>query len=58
MLSEHGIKITPSIYCAQAKTPITLEALAEADLVNALMDLHSARVLGVGKLCTPPPHRP
>jgi hypothetical protein len=34
MLSEHGIKITPSIYCAQAKTPITLVALAEAYLVK------------------------
>jgi hypothetical protein len=39
--SEHGIKIAPSIY-AQAKTPITLAELAEAYLVIALVDLHSA----------------
>jgi hypothetical protein len=41
VLSEHGIKIAPSIY-AQAKTPMTLAELAEAYLVIALVDLHSA----------------
>jgi hypothetical protein len=30
VLSEPGIKIAPSIYHAQAKTPITLAELAEA----------------------------
>ena len=30
VLSEHGIKIAPSIYHARAKTPITLAELAEA----------------------------
>jgi hypothetical protein len=34
VLSEHGIKIAPSIYPARAKTPITLAELAEACLVK------------------------
>jgi putative transposase len=39
VLSEHGIKIAPSIYYARAKTPITLAELDEANLGNALVDL-------------------
>ena len=55
MLSEHGIKIAPSIY-AQAKTPMTLAELAEAYLVIALVDLHSAdwASLGLASYGTPP----
>jgi hypothetical protein len=34
VLSEHGIKIAPSIYYTRAKTPITIAELAEAHLVN------------------------
>jgi putative transposase len=48
MLSEHGIKIAPSIYYTRAKTPITLAELAEAYLVNALVDLHSADWASLG----------
>jgi hypothetical protein len=47
VLSEHGIKIAPSIY-AQAKTPITLAELAEAYLVIAVVDLHSANWAPLG----------
>jgi hypothetical protein len=47
VLSEHGIKIAPSIY-AQAKTPITLAELAEAYLVIAVVDLHSADSASLG----------
>ena len=56
MLSEHGIKIAPSIYYIRAKTPITLAELAEAYLVNALVDLHSAdwASLGLASYGTPP----
>ena len=39
VLSEHGIKIAPSIFYARAKTPITLAELAAAYLVIALMEL-------------------
>jgi putative transposase len=51
-----GIKIAPSIYYTRAKTPITLAELAEAYLVNALVDLHSADMasLGLASYGTPP----
>ena len=60
MLSEHGIKIAPSIYYTRAQTPITLAELAEAYLVNALVDLHSAdwASLGLASCGTPPRRRP
>jgi putative transposase len=56
MLSEHGIKIAPSIYYTRAKTPITLAELAEAYLVNALVYLHSAdwASFGLASYGTPP----
>jgi hypothetical protein len=47
VLSEHGIKIALFIY-AQAKTPITLAELAEAYLVIAVVDLHSADWASLG----------
>jgi putative transposase len=52
VLSEHGIKIAPSIYYARAKTPVTLAERAEAYLVNALVNLHSTdwRLWGLGEL--------
>ena len=48
MLSEHGIKIAPSIYYTRAKTPITLAELAEAYLVIAVVNLHSADWASLG----------
>jgi hypothetical protein len=51
VLSEHGIKIAPSIYYARAMTPITLTELAEAYLVNAGGPAFGRLgVFGVGKL--------
>ena len=60
MLSEHGIKIAPSIYYTRPKTPITLAELAEAYLVNALVGLHSAdwASLGWQAMARRAPHRP
>jgi putative transposase len=52
VLSEHGCVIAPSTYYARAKTPVTDAELEQADLVNALVDLHRANwgVYGVRKL--------
>jgi hypothetical protein len=51
VLSEHGIKIAPSIFYARAKTPITLAELDEANLGNALWtSFGRLGVIGVGKL--------
>jgi hypothetical protein len=60
VLSEHGIKIAPSLYYARAKTPITLAELAEANLVKRAGGLHSPdwASLGLASCGTPPPRQP
>jgi putative transposase len=52
VLSEHGVRIAPSTYYARAKTRVTGAELAEAYLVNTLVDLHRANwgVYGIRKL--------
>jgi transposase InsO family protein len=52
VLSEHGIKIAPSTYYAAVKTPVSAADLADAYLVNAVVDLFRANrsVYGLRKL--------
>ena len=52
VLSEHGIQIAPSTYYAHHSQPVSPAALAEAYLVNELVDLHRANwgVYGAEKL--------
>lgn len=52
VLSEHGMQIAPSTYYAALKTRVSLSDLADAYLVNALVDLYRANrsVYGCRKL--------
>jgi putative transposase len=52
VLSEHGCTIAPSTYYQRRRRPVTAAELAEAYLVNALVDLHRDNwaVYGVRKL--------
>jgi transposase InsO family protein len=52
VLSEHGVTIAPSTYYARLQQRVTDAELAEAYLVNVLVDLHRANwgVYGVRKL--------
>lgn len=56
VLSAHGITIAPSTYYAAVKTPVSAADLADAYLVNALVDLFRVNrsVYGVRKLGTRP----
>jgi len=52
VLSEHGMQIAPSTYYAAVKTPVSAPDLADAYLVNALVDVFRANrsVYGCRKL--------
>ena len=52
VLSEHGVTIAPSTYYARLQRRVTDAELAEAYMVNVLVDLHRANwgVYGVRKL--------
>jgi putative transposase len=52
VLSEHGMQIAPSTYYAALKTRVSVSELADAYLVNALVDLYRANrsVYGCRKL--------